>query len=547
MNFLGKKVCITGDFSNFKREEMEFLMAQLGAVISNHKKADIILTGDAPGADKIEFARDNSIPIIEMKELEKKVSEDEDKILSNPEILKEIQKQLVDNTPKYLGREVMNEHTKELIEKKLQDPKVSKTWIKQFYENIFINSLPKEKMVMEIGSIKAKEHGLDWILKNESIESFTKNRMNKTRETLVFQNDDSLDEDSILKGIFKNFPESLYLSKILPNNYSKLLGNKIILSKNKNFDIYKLLLEIYGTYFLKYADESLRKDREVVLEAVKSDGYALEYVDKSFKKDREIVLELVKSNGSALEYTDESLRRDREIVLEAVKSNGWVLLYADKSFRKDREIVLEAVKSRGSALAHADKSFGKDREIVLEAVKSDGWVLKCADKSFGKDREIVLEAVKSRGSALEYADESLRRDREIVLEAVKSDGTVLKYANESLRKDREIVLAAVKGWGLQYTDICKLYNRDRVSQMIEWVLEYADESFKKDREIALEAVKSNGNALEYLDESFKKDRGIVMEAVKQNGSALEYADKKIREYFVWDLIKDAEKNENEGK
>ena len=36
------------------------------------------------------------------------------------------------------------------------------------------------------------------------------------------------------------------------------------------------------------------KDREIVLIAVKSKGYSLKYADDSFKKDREIVLEAVK-------------------------------------------------------------------------------------------------------------------------------------------------------------------------------------------------------------------------------------------------------------
>jgi len=39
------------------------------------------------------------------------------------------------------------------------------------------------------------------------------------------------------------------------------------------------------------------KDRNEVLEAVKEYGYALDDADESLKKDKEIVLEAVKSNG----------------------------------------------------------------------------------------------------------------------------------------------------------------------------------------------------------------------------------------------------------
>ena len=34
---------------------------------------------------------------------------------------------------------------------------------------------------------------------------------------------------------------------------------------------------------LKYADDSLKKDKEIVLEAVKQDGRALQYADDSLK------------------------------------------------------------------------------------------------------------------------------------------------------------------------------------------------------------------------------------------------------------------------
>ena len=49
-------------------------------------------------------------------------------------------------------------------------------------------------------------------------------------------------------------------------------------------------------------------DREIVLEAVKQDGYALEYASAALKDDREIVLEAVKQDGEALKYASAGLR-----------------------------------------------------------------------------------------------------------------------------------------------------------------------------------------------------------------------------------------------
>jgi len=82
---------------------------------------------------------------------------------------------------------------------------------------------------------------------------------------------------------------------------------------------------------LEYADESLKRDKEIVMEAVKDYGLALGWADNSLKRDKEIVLAAVKQGGYSLEYADESLKRDKEFVLEAVKENGQSLRYADDS------------------------------------------------------------------------------------------------------------------------------------------------------------------------------------------------------------------------
>ncbi|MDP6527723.1 MAG: DUF4116 domain-containing protein, partial [Candidatus Pacebacteria bacterium] len=237
-------------------------------------------------------------------------------------------------------------------------------------------------------------------------------------------------------------------------------------------------------------------------------GSAFRYAAKSLKKDREIVMVAVKTFGCALEFADKSLLKDKEIVLATVKQNGNVIQAADTSLKKDREIVLAAVKQDQCAFKYADKSLKKDKEIVLEAVKQEGWNLEYADKSLKKDKEVVLAAVKREGWYLEYADGPPLKDKEVVMAAVKKSGSALEYADKSLRKDKEIVMAAVKDWYL--------------------ALQYADKSLKKDKEFVLEAVKSNGYALEYADKSLKKDREIVMAAIKQNEGAIQYANKEIR-------------------
>merc|ERR1719161_1578702 len=73
--------------------------------------------------------------------------------------------------------------------------------------------------------------------------------------------------------------------------------------------------------------EKAKKEKEVVLAAVKKDEHALEYAPESLKKDKEFVLAAVKQDARALAFADKSLWKDKEV----------------ESLLKDKEFVLAAV------------------------------------------------------------------------------------------------------------------------------------------------------------------------------------------------------------
>jgi len=94
----------------------------------------------------------------------------------------------------------------------------------------------------------------------------------------------------------------------------------------------------------------------------------LRYGDETHRRDRELVLEAVRRNGEALQFADKWLLRDREVVLEALRHDGCLLRFADKVLRADREVVLQAVRQAGEALQFAEPSVRGDRRLAPEAV-----------------------------------------------------------------------------------------------------------------------------------------------------------------------------------
>jgi hypothetical protein len=61
---------------------------------------------------------------------------------------------------------------------------------------------------------------------------------------------------------------------------------------------------------------SLRNNKEIVLVAVKNDGWALKYASDELKNDKEVVLTAVTQNDYGLKFASENLRNDKYFLYE---------------------------------------------------------------------------------------------------------------------------------------------------------------------------------------------------------------------------------------
>jgi hypothetical protein len=237
---------------------------------------------------------------------------------------------------------------------------------------------------------------------------------------------------------------------------------------------------------LQNADVTIKRNKDVVLAAIRQNVEALDYADDNLKHDRDFVLAAVGQNAKALYYADESLKKDKNFVLAAVRKNGRALCYANQIYRQDMDVVLAAIRQNG-----------KDREVVWAAVCQNGYALYYADESLKGDWNIVLAAVRQNGYALQYADESLKRSKHFLQTIISQN-----------RKDSNIALVAV--------------------QQNAMALEYIDSNLKQYRQVVLAAVRQNGYALQFADESLKQDREIVLAAIQQEGRVFLLAHRELK-------------------
>ena len=84
----------------------------------------------------------------------------------------------------------------------------------------------------------------------------------------------------------------------------------------------------------------LRRDKGLVLAAVRQGGRALGGASKALRGNREVVLAVLRQNGLALEFASEAFRAHREVVLTAVRQTGLALQFL--RLRADRKVVFAA-------------------------------------------------------------------------------------------------------------------------------------------------------------------------------------------------------------
>jgi hypothetical protein len=73
-------------------------------------------------------------------------------------------------------------------------------------------------------------------------------------------------------------------------------------------------------------------DKKKALKKVKENGWYLEELPANLKKDRDIVIEALKSQPGVLEVVDKSLQDDKEIVNMCIinSNNGMLMKHAGK-------------------------------------------------------------------------------------------------------------------------------------------------------------------------------------------------------------------------
>jgi len=348
------------------------------------------------------------------------------------------------------------------------------------------------------------------------------------------------DKQNWIKMLVKNLGKNLRKDKDI-----------MVIAMKKNIDV------------LEFADDSLIDDKLFMLENIKKRGYLLKFASRRLKKDKELVLAAIDYNTEYLQYADEEIKRDMDFILKlrhytnydvmeyiskSLKDNKdffsilfkkdkykyyTSLDYTSERLKKDRDVVLLAVKHASSNIRYADKSFLSDREIVLLGITKNGSFLKYVDKKFFDDKEIITKAFDDNRESLHFASDTLKNDKIFMLKLVNDNGYAYEHIGNSLKKDKELALIGLEWDEKRLKDMDMIFRDDpqmvlKAMEQDTKYLQYASDRLRNSKEFIFSLMGYDAYPLKYATKEFRSNKKIMLEAIDKNVQSYKWMDESLK-------------------
>jgi hypothetical protein len=134
---------------------------------------------------------------------------------------------------------------------------------------------------------------------------------------------------------------------------------------------------------------------------------------------RVVIMTTVQQNGMALKFMDEDMRSNVDVVRVAVQQNGMALKFACDSLRDDPDTVCIACESVPDSFRFASDVLKMCMELLLVLVRESCTILEHANATVRGDRNAMLQLIEVNGCSIQYAHDSLKNDIEFLIDAFR--------------------------------------------------------------------------------------------------------------------------------
>ena len=248
------------------------------------------------------------------------------------------------------------------------------------------------------------------------------------------------------------------------NDITSLIFKKFKLNIWSNKEIVKEIVKHNGNY-LKYVDKKLKRDKDIVYEALSNDNRDYEdifdYVDEELKSDKEFISKIIgEGNDSIYPYINEDLKKDRDYTLKLLKLNNYLFRHLDDNYKRDEEMIKEGLKD----LDNIEYIENLTDDMIIEMFKNN--------------KEEIVKQIK-KGYRLKKIKERLE-DKELVIKLIKNNIDIYQNLRKILKNDKDIIkysMICLKKSCNKYKYIKNLmenkyeYNYEKIIKNFKYILE----------------------------------------------------------------------------
>ncbi|USE35937.1 DUF4116 domain-containing protein [Endozoicomonas sp. SCSIO W0465] len=189
----------------------------------------------------------------------------------------------------------------------------------------------------------------------------------------------------------------------------------------------------YTPEFYIQPGQSLKEHKEQIKNFLQKHG--LKYASQSVRNDKDMVLPAIAAHPKDLEWVSEELRGDKDVVMAAVAQYGYELEHASPELQDDDEVVMAAIAQFSGALAFASERFRSNKKIVEMAIDDDFGNFRHASKELHTDRQYLLQLIEKNSRIFIFIDSGLKDDEDFIRSAIKINPAVLQFVPKEKKRN----------------------------------------------------------------------------------------------------------------
>lgn len=174
-------------------------------------------------------------------------------------------------------------------------------------------------------------------------------------------------------------------------------------------------------------------------------GFIAEYpTSEKLRNDKDITVAVLRKMPLYAEYVGEELKKDADVALAAVRSDGRALRFFDASIRSDKTVAVAAVENFYKSYAFVSGKARTSAEVLIAVAKSGGDAIELLPKEALDSVKLCLIAIERNPKAVKYFSERVRGTERVAKAALSKDRTTVSLLGQDAFSSDEVFSLAVR-------------------------------------------------------------------------------------------------------